>query len=173
MDRSVRIVGWSTILVSLIVIGLELITLMVTRTDEQVAELLRMFPQLQAGMPGSMSCLSVYNRVWPLYSILYFTFALAGGILFVQFRALGRKILEILFWVGLVNAAVDSIAGYVFWHDTQALLSGLTGGAGLPLAQLNTLGLGAIIVGFFLWVIPSAGMIAYLRRPSVIALMKP
>jgi hypothetical protein len=44
-------------------------------------------------------------------------------------------------------------------------------GMGMSLQQLNPLGLGAIIVGFFIWIIPSVGIAVYLRRPSLRALM--
>ena len=172
MNRSVKVIGWSTIALSVPIIVSDLISMMLSASDDQMVALLNAFPQLKTGPMVTMSGLFEYNRVWSVYTILYFAVTLAGAILFVQFRARGRRILEVLCWVGLLNAVIDSIAGYVFWKDMEAMISGFAGGIGMPLAQLNPLGLGAVILGFFLWTIPSIGMIIYLRRPSLKALMK-
>jgi len=173
MNRSVTIIGWSTLAVSVLVICVDLFSLVLSASNDQLVALLNSFPQFKNGTTDAMSALFQYNRIWTLYTILYFAVTLAGAVLFVQYRSLGRKILESVCWVGLLNAVIDSVAGYVFWTEMETMISGLAGGIGMPLRQLNPLGLGTIVLGFLLWVIPSVGMIAYLRRPSLKALMKP
>jgi hypothetical protein len=43
-------------------------------------------------------------------------------------------------------------------------LKGLGGG---QYSSINSLGLITIVVGFFLWIIPSAAMVVYLRSPKI------
>jgi hypothetical protein len=43
---------------------------------------------------------------------------------------------------------------------------------GMSLGYINPLGMITIILGFFLWIIPSIGMILYLRSPKIKANMK-
>jgi len=54
----------------------------------------------------------------------------------------------------------------------KAMLSTVTGLMGMGLENLNPLGMATIIFGFFLWIIPTIGMIVYLRKPALKALMK-
>jgi hypothetical protein len=112
-----------------------------------------------------------YNRIWSIYSISYFLVTLIGGIQFVRFQESGRRILELACWVGMLNACVDTTASYMFWKDMETAMRAVVGGMELALSQVNPIGLGAIIVGFFIWVIPSMGIIVYLRRPLLRALM--
>ncbi len=120
----------------------------------------------------SMSDLFEYNRIWSMYTIVYFIATMVGAILFVQYREMGRRILEIVCWVGILNACVDSVASYLLWKNMESMMSGLVGGIGMSLGQLNPLGLGAIVGGFLLWVIPSIAILRYLRKPDLKALMK-
>jgi hypothetical protein len=171
MKRSVLFFGWSTIIVSIILIFSQLMSLAITSSMDQITGLLGGSPGLNTGFLGSMADLFEYNRIWSFYSIIYFLATLAGGIQFIRFRESGRKILEILCWIGMLNACIDTTVTYLFWKEMEVAVNAMAGGMGMSLQQLNPLGLGAIIVGFFIWVIPSIGIIVYLRRPSLRALM--
>jgi hypothetical protein len=80
--------------------------------------------------------------------------------------------LEIACWVGMVNACVDSFLSFMLWKQMQSVLSNIPGSLGMDLGNLNPLGMTTIILGFFLWIIPTAGMILYLRKPALRMLMK-
>jgi hypothetical protein len=138
---------------------------------EQLNALFSTFPQARNGME-SFTELFQYNLMWSIYTILYFFVVLVGAIQFVRLRAIGRTILEIACWVGIVNACVDSLLSYIFWKNIQTALSSVMGTMGMSLGYINPLGMITIIIGFFLWIIPSIGMILYLRSPKIKALMK-
>jgi hypothetical protein len=170
MPRSVSVIGWSTILFSIIIILTELFGLL-SNPMEQLNILFSAFPQARNGME-SMTPLFQYNRIWSFYTILYFFNVLAGAIQFVRYQEIGRKILEIACWVGMVNACVDSLISYILWKNMQAALSSVMGNMGMSLGYINPLGIITIIMGFFFWFIPSIGMIVYLRSPKTRANMK-
>ena len=171
MPRSISVVGWSTILFSIIIILMEFFSLL-SNPMEQLNVLSSTFPQARNSME-SVTELFLFNRLWSIYTILYFSVVLAGAIQFVRFHsAIGRTILEIACWVGMVNACVDSLLGYIFWKNMQAALSSFTGTMGMSLGYINPLGMITIILGFFLWIVPSIGMILYLRNPKIKAIMK-
>ena len=46
----------------------------------------------------------------------------------------------------------------------QAALSAFTGLIGIGAGNLNPLGTATILLGFFLWIIPTIGMILYLQN---------
>jgi hypothetical protein len=150
MKRSVTIFGWSTIIVSVILIFTQLLSLVMTNSINEIAGLLNGYPGFKSDSLSSMMDMFEYNRIWSVYSIVYFLVTLAGGILFVRFREMGRKILEIACWVGMLNACVDTTVSYTFWKEMESAMNAVVGGmgVGLPLQQINPLGLGAIIVGF-------------------------
>ena len=173
MRRSVYFCGLSTIIVSVILIFSQLVNLAITNSMGQITGSLGGYPGLKSGILDSMADMFEYNRIWSFYSIVYFVGTLIGGIQFVRFRESGRRILEIACWVGMLNACVDTTASYMFWKEMETAMSVVVGGMGGALSQMNPLGLGAIIVGFFIWVIPSIGIIMYLRRPMLRALMSP
>lgn len=173
MKQSVSIFGWSTIFVSFLLILSQLLNLMISGSMDQVAALLGGYPGLRTTALGPVMDMFAYNRIWSIYSIFYFLVTFAGGIQFIRFRESGRKILEIASWIGLVNACVDTTVSYNFWKRMETSLSGLAGGTGISVDQMSPLGLGAIIAGFFLWIIPSIGIIIYLRRPLLKSLMVP
>jgi hypothetical protein len=173
VKRSVSIFGWSTIVVSAILIFSQLLSLAITSSVNQISGLLSGYPGFKTGVMGPMMDMFEYNRIWSIYSICYFLVTLVGGILFVRFRETGRKILEIACWVGILNAFIDTAVTYSFWKQMEIAVASTVGEMGMSLNQLNPLGLGAIIAGFFLWVIPSVGIIVYLRRPSLRVLMNP
>jgi hypothetical protein len=54
----------------------------------------------------------------------------------------------------------------------QRALSAVIGTMGVSLGNINPLGTAAIILGFFLWIIPTLILIVYLRKPELKALMK-
>ena len=170
MSRSISVIGWSIILFSIIIILTEFFSVL-SNPMEQLNVLFRTFPQARTGME-SVTELFQYNRIWSIYTILYFLVVLAGAIQFVRIRAIGRMILEIACLVGMVNACVDSLLSYILWENMQAALSSVMGTMGMSLGYINPLGMITIILGFFLWIIPSIGMILYLRSPKIKANMK-
>jgi hypothetical protein len=130
-----------------------------------------MLPQAKSGM-DSVTDIFQYNRIWSVYTILYFWFVFFGSIQFIRFQVVGRMILEIACWVGMLNACIDSFWSYILWKNMQTALSAVTGTMGMGLGNLNPLGMATIVLGFFLWIIPTIGMIIYLRKPGLKALMK-
>jgi len=170
MFRSVRIIGWSTALFSVIIILSEFSNLL-TNPMEQFNMVFKMFPQAKSSM-DSMTDIFQYSRIWSVYTILYFLFVFYGSIQFIRFKAIGRMILEIACWVGMMNACIDSFLSFILWKQMQAALSNVLGTLGMGLGNLNPLGMTTIILGFFLWIIPTIFMIVYLRKPGLKALMK-
>jgi hypothetical protein len=170
MSRSIRIVGWSTALFSIVIILSEFSNL-TTNPMDQLSMVFQMFPQAKSSM-DTMTDIFQYNRVWSVYTILYFWFVFFGSIQFIRFQSIGRKILEIACWIGMVNACIDSFLSFMLWKQMQTALSNVTGTMGMSLANLNPLGMVTIILSFFLWISPTIGMIVYLRKPALKALMK-
>jgi hypothetical protein len=170
MSRSIRIVGWSTALFSIIIILSEVSNLL-TNPMDQFKMVFNMFPQAKKGIEG-LTDLFQYSRFWSIYMILYFLYVFVGSIQFIRFQAIGRMILEIACWVGMVNACIDLFLSFMLWKQMQAALSNVTRAMGMDLGSLNPLGIATIILGFFLWIIPTIVMIVYLRKPGLKALMK-
>jgi hypothetical protein len=170
MSRSIRIIGWSTALFSIIIILSEVSNLS-TDPMEQLNIVFNIFPHAKSGMEA-MADMFLYNRIWSVYTILYFTFVFIGSIQFIRCQAIGRMILEIACWIGIVNAFIDSFLSYMLLKQMQAALSSVTGTMGMGLGSLNSLGKVTIILGFFLWIIPTIGMIVYLQKPALKELMK-
>jgi hypothetical protein len=109
-----------------------------------------------------------YSRIWTWYGILFFVFALVAGVQFVRLRAWGRKALEIVCWVGIFNALADTLLSFLIWKNMQDTLAMVMRGmGGSQYSFINPLGFFTIILGFFLWIIPSVGMVFYLRRPVI------
>jgi hypothetical protein len=104
--------------------------------------------------------------------IFFFCGVLVGAAQFVRYHESGRKILEITCWVGLVNACMDSFLSYILWKNTQDAFSAVMKSMGARLGNLSLIGIVTLILGFFLWIIPSIGMIVYLRSHKLKALMK-
>jgi hypothetical protein len=165
MTRSISVIGWSTVLLSIIIIFSEFISLF-SSPLEQLSTLFSLVPQARKSME-SMTALFLLNRCWSVYTMLYFFVVLAGAIQFIRFRRIGRTILEIACWVGVVNACADSLLSYLFWKNMQAVLSSPMGTTGMNLRYLNPLGIITMALGFFLWIAPSFGMILYLRNPKI------
>ncbi len=170
MPRSVSVIGWSTILISIIMIFTEFISLF-SNPMEQLNIVISTFPQVRNGME-SVTQMIQYNRVWSIYTILYFIFIFVGAIQFIRCHSIGRTILEVACWFGMVNACVDSLLSYILWEKMQAALSSVMGAIEMGLGYINPLGIFTIILGFLLWIIPSIGMILYLRSPKIRAIMK-
>jgi hypothetical protein len=165
MPRSITVVGWSIILFSAIIILTEFSSLF-SNPMEQFNALFSTFPQARNSME-SITELFQFSRMWSIYTIFYFSIVLTGAIKFVQFRPIGRTILEITCWVGMTNAFVDTLLSYILWKNMQSALSHAIGAMGINLGNINPLGIFTIILGFFLWIIPSIGMILYLRKPEI------
>jgi hypothetical protein len=104
--------------------------------------------------------------------ILYFCGVLIGAVQFIRFQEIGRKILEIACWIGLINACLDSILSYIQLKNLQAAFTAAIKSMEGGLGNLILFGMIPIILGFFLWIIPSIGMIVYFRRSELKALMK-
>jgi hypothetical protein len=170
MVRSVRIIGWSTALLSIIIILSEFSNLL-TNPMEQVSMVFQMFPQVKSSM-DVMTDIFQYSRMWSVYTIIYFWFVFFGSIQFIRFQSIGRMMLEIACWIGIVNACVDSFLSFMLWNHMQTALSNVSGNLGMGLGNLNPLGMTTIILGFFLWIIPTIGMIVYLRKPALKMLMQ-
>jgi len=167
MPRSISVIGWSTILFSIIIILTEFFSLL-SNPMEQLNAVFITFPQARNGME-SLTDLFQYNLLWSIYTILYFFVVLVGAILFVRFHVIGRTILEIACWVGIVNACVDSLLSYILLKKMQATLSSAMG---MSSGYINPLGTITIILSFLLWIIPSIGMILYLQNTKIKAAMK-
>ncbi len=171
MQRSVAIVGWSTIILSIIAILVNFFGLIDNSMQALLSTLGKAYPWLNNGMDSLMDIIQ-YSRIWSMYTIMYFLVILVGAIFFVRFQAIGRRILEISCWVGLANACIDSLLSYELWNSMETALAGMTRGTGVSVGRINLFGMIAIIIDFFLWVVPAIGIIVYLRRPTLKALMK-
>ena len=167
---SIRVIGWSTIFASGIMIIVNIFGLFTyanfdsMKLDLEGGLLSQIVPQ---SMKRVMDLYS-YNRWWTWYGIFYFLFVLFAAFQFAKLRAWGRSALEAACWIGLLNAVIDCTLSYLIWKNTQeALAMALRGVGGGQYGYLNPLGLAAIVVGLFLWIIPSAGMILYLRSTKI------
>jgi hypothetical protein len=165
---SIPVVGWSTVIASVIMIAVNMISLLSFNTLDSFnldASILSQYvPQ---GAKKVMDMYS-YSRIWTFYGIVFFGFALVAGIQFVRLRAWGRKALEIVCWVGIFNALADTTLSYMIWSNMQDTLSMvMRGTGGSQYAFINPLGFITIVLGFFLWIIPSIGMVLYLRRAAI------
>ena len=167
---SITVIGWTTVIASAIMIVVNAMSLL-SFTMLDTLDLNVNMPLVSQYVPQSMKKvmdLYRYSRWWTGYGILFFGFALVAGFQFLRFRAWGRKALEIACWIGLANAVVDSTLSYAIWKNMQDTLSmALRGLGGGQYSYINPLGFVTIVVGFFLWIIPSVGMIIYLRRPAI------
>jgi hypothetical protein len=170
MTRSVRIIGWSTALFSIVIILSDIVSVMTDPMD-QLNMVFNMFPQAKSGTDGIRQ-LFQYSRMWSIYSILYFTYVFIGSVQFIRFKAIGRLMLETACWIGLMNACVDTCISYLLMKRMQEALSAVTGIMGMGARNFNPFGLVAIVLGFILWIVPTIGMIVYLRRPALKILMK-
>jgi hypothetical protein len=170
MSRYVRIIGWSTALFSIIIILSDFSNLL-SNPMEQLQMVFDMLPQTRSGT-NAFADMFQYNRIWSVYSIVYFSFVLFGSIQFIRFQAIGRMVFEIACWIGIVNACIDTCMSYMLMKQMQKTLSVVIGTMGVSLGNLNPLGIAAIILGFFLWIIPTIVLIVYLRKPELKALMK-
>ncbi len=171
MAHSIRVIGWSTICISIIILVSELVQISDTTTMDQYSTLFSAFPQARKEM-DSLADLFAYNRLWSIYSIVYFSFVLIGAIQFVRFRKTGLLLLRIACWIGLANACLDSFISYIFMEHMNAALSSVSQMVGGGIGNHNTFGMAAILGGFILWIVPTIGMIFYLRRPKLVELMK-
>jgi hypothetical protein len=171
MSRKILTIGWITVLFSIIIIFLEVTSLFENPSMGEMDSLIRSLPQVQAAL-DSMNDMSLYSRIWSIYMILYFCGVLIGAVQFVRYQETGRKILEIACWVGCGNAGADSYLSYIQLKNMQAAFSAAIKTAGGGLDNLFLFGMIPIILGFFLWIIPSIGIIVYLRKSELKALMK-
>jgi len=170
MPRSISVIGWSAVLISITMIFTEFISLL-SNPIEQLNVLIGTFPQVRNSME-SMTQMIQYNRIWSIYTILYFTFIFVGAIQFIRCHSIGRTILEVACWFGMMNACINCFLSYIIWNNMQSTLSPVMQTIGMSLGYINPLGMITIILGFFLWIIPSIGMILYLRSPKIKAIMK-
>lgn len=167
---SIAVIGWSTIAASALLIFSNLLTLVSSSALDRLnarfdTSLITQY------VPQSMQTVLefyAYSRWWTWYGILFFLFVLVAGGQFVRLKASGRLMLEIACWIGLFNAAVDTFLSYKIWASTQETLSmALRSMGGGHSAYLDPVGFFLIILGLFIWIIPSVGLIFYLRRPII------
>ena len=167
---SIAIIGWTTVVASAIMIVVNAMSL-VSYSMLDTLDLNVNIPMMSQYLPQSMKKvidLYRYSRWWTAYGMVFFGFVLVAGVQFLRLRAWGRRALEIACWIGMVNAVVDSALSYLIWKNMQDTLSmALSGLGGGQYSNMNPLGLFTIVVGFILWIVPSAGVIIYLRRPSI------
>jgi hypothetical protein len=165
---SIPVIGWSTIMASVIMIAVDAVSLLSYNTLDSFNLDQSMLSQyVPQGVKKVMDLYS-YSRIWTWYGILFFVFALVAGVQFVRLRAWGRKALEIVCWVGIFNALADTLLSFLIWKNMQDTLAMVMRGmGGSQYSFINPLGFFTIILGFFLWIIPSVGMVFYLRRPVI------
>ena len=166
---SIAIIGWSTIAASILMIVTDLVGLLSFSMLDNLGS--PNAPLLSQYLPPSMKKvmeLYSYSRWMTWYEICFFLFALVGGVQFLRLRAWGRSALEAVCWLGLLNACLDTLLSYLIWEnmrDSLSMVLGAVGGG--QYSYMNPVGFFTIALGFFLWVIPSLGMIIYLRRPVI------
>ena len=170
MNRTIRILGWSTALCSMCLILSNIFDVM-TNPMDQINTMVALLPQINHGMEA-MTNMVHYSRWWSMYSICYFLFVFAGSIFFIRLQEIGRKILEIACWIGMINACIDSFLSYMLWQQMQTALSTLPGAFRMGIGNLNPWGIVTIILSFFLWIIPATFMIVFLRKPTLKVMMK-
>jgi hypothetical protein len=167
---SITIIGWTTVMASAIMIVMNVASLLSYKMLDSL-DLNLSSSLLSQYMPQSMKKvmdLYRYSRWWTWYGILFFGFVVVAGVQFLRLRAWGRKALEAACWIGLLNGFIDTVLSYTLWQSSQESLSLVMRQlGGSQYSYLNPLGLLTIIVGFFLWIIPSVAMIVYLRRPKI------
>jgi hypothetical protein len=166
--RSIPVIGWSTIMASVIMIAVDAVSLLSYNTLDSFNLDQSMLSQYVPQGVNKVMVLYSYSRIWTWYGILFFVFALVAGVQFVRLRAWGRKALEIVCWVGIFNALADTLLSFLIWKNMQDTLAMVMRGmGGSQYSFINPLGFFTIILGFFLWIIPSVGMVFYLRRPVI------
>lgn len=167
---SIAIIGWTTILASAIMIVVNALSLLSYSMLDSL-DLNANVPLVSQYVPQSMKKvidLYRYSRWWTGYGLLFFGFVLVAGVQFLRLRAWGRRALETACLIGMINAVIDSSLSYLIWKNMQDTLSmALRGMGGTQYSYINPLGFFTIVAGFFLWILPSAGMMFYLRRPSI------
>ncbi len=165
---SVAVIGWASVLASGIMTLVNIGSLVSYGLYETIDLNLPMVSQYVPQGLNNVLEMYRYSRLWTVYGIFYFLFVLVAGIQFLRLRAWGRTALEIACWIGLFNAVVDTWLSYAIWQNMQevwtAVMRGLGGGR---YPYLNPLGFITIIAGFFMWVIPCAGMIFFLRTKRI------
>ncbi|HTY38339.1 MAG TPA: hypothetical protein VMH23_14570 [Bacteroidota bacterium] len=160
----------STVIASAIMIVIDIMSL-ISSTSLDSLDLNGAMPMLSQYVPQSMNKvidLYRYSRWWTVYGIIFFGFALIAGMQFFRLKAWGRKALETACWIGLFNGLVDMTLSYMIWKNMQDAFSmAMRGLGGGQYSFVNPLGMVTIVIGFLLWIIPSVGLILYLRRPAI------
>ncbi len=167
MKRSAIVLGWSMVIVSCLMIVIEFVSILTSGSAEELAALLNQMPSGGSTASGIVFDTLRYDRAWSVYTIVYFSIVLAGAILFLNRKPVGKLLLRIACWVGIANAFVDSVVSMVLWNEMEKALTSLVGPMSVRFMSWNPFGLVLIIIGFFLWVIPAIGLLFYLRRLDV------
>ena len=164
---AVLIVGWTGAFTSILMIVMNIFSLV---SSSAMEEMLLSPNLLGTHVPPSLhAVLEVYqySRYWLLYGIVFFSFVLIAALQFLRLKAWGRRTLEALCWIGLLNAFADSAFSYYSWIVTRDAMGDVMGRHGSGLSGMDQLGILAIALGFILWVIPCLGLLVFLRRSSV------
>jgi hypothetical protein len=168
MEHSIRLFGWSTLIISSLLLISSLSSLLWNPLSGQITQVMTMFPQLRQQM-DVIEDMFQYNRIWSLYSVFYFAFVLYGASQFVRFKAIGCHLLELACWIGMLNALIDTSINY---YLTAQIKKALSGSLGLGIPLLGSLTNFTLVLGFFLWIIPSIFIIRFLRKHELQTLMK-
>ena len=167
IPRAVLIVGWTSACTSILMIVMNIFSLI---SSSAMEEMLLSPNLLGTHVPPSLhAALEVYQygRYWLLYGILFFSFVLIAALQFLRLKAWGRRTLETLCWIGLLNAFADSAFSYYSWIVTRNAMGDVMGHSGSGLSGMDQIGILAIALGFVLWVVPCLGLLVFLRRSSV------
>jgi hypothetical protein len=163
VNRSIPVVGWSIIVLSGIVILMELAGLFQSTMMDRMESLLGSFPQSHAIL-DSMNTLFFFSRIWSVYTIIYFVFAIIGSIWFNNYLEKGRKMLEIVCWIGFFNACADMLLNY---YTLSMMRNAALKAFGPGTGSIFILEIITLAAGFLLWTIPTVGMLLYLRSSSL------
>jgi hypothetical protein len=167
IPRAILVVGWTTAFASIFMIVMNIFSLV---SSAALGEMIPAPTFPGGGMPPSVhAVLQVYQygQYWLVYGILYFSFVLVAALQFLRLKAWGRKAFEAACWIGIINAFADTAFSYYSWNTMRIAMGDLIGQYGGGLSGLHQLGLAAILFGFVLWIVPSAGFVIFVRRASV------
>ena len=169
---SVWVFGLSTSLVSVVMVLSELFNLLSEQALAGMGLDVNLLTRMVPREYQSLLDLYEYSRYTSYFNIFYFAAILVASVMFIQLRRLGRTILEIAAWVGLVDGLIEAIVGYLIMQRLQASMAAMMSGIGAGGYSFQLpVGLAATIFGLALWFIPSVSCLVYLRRRAVREIM--
>lgn len=164
---SVLLIGWSSIIVSSVMIIGEIYSFFSSPSLEQMG----LSPAIVAGyFPEAARIVDDLNRslkIWITVDIVFFIFVLVGSIQFLRLRQWGRRALEAACWIGVVVALAGAVQDYWYLKQIEAMMAKLLSRVGFHQSIVNPLGLVAIFLALIFWLLICFAMIFLLRRPTV------